>query len=258
MRCKKEIEVNKHSSPNRVLCKDCKQTKILKCKICGSTFNKFEHCQNDFCHKHNLQQLNTFIKYFGFDKSKLGTTKVEEEFNRIRNILIKLYWEQNMSGSDIAKKFNYPSAANITGKIFKYCEIPTRTFKECSINAYLTGNNKHKQLNNNFKSCNHLTWNNKSVYLRSSYELDYAKQLDKQKIDYEVESLRIKYINSKDNKEHCAIPDFYIPEENMIVEIKSNWTLDKQEMKDKFKAYKKLGYNCKLILEHKEVNLNDI
>ncbi|MBO6273814.1 hypothetical protein J6O48_13715 [bacterium] len=87
--------------------------------------------------------------------------------------------------------------------------------------------------------------------------MDYAKQLDEQKIDYEVEFLRIKYINTKDNKEHCAIPDFYIPDSNSIIEIKSDWTFDKQEMIDKFKAYKNLGYNCKLILEHKEINLTN-
>ena len=62
----------------------------------------------------------------------------------------------------------------------------------------------------------------------------------------------IKYFNTNLNEYHCAIPDFYLPETNTIVEIKSNWTLDIQEMKDKVKAYKDLGYNFKLILEHKD------
>jgi hypothetical protein len=44
----------------------------------------------------------------------------------------------------------------------------------------------------------------------------------------------------------------------MIVEIKSDWTLDIQEMRDKMKAYKDLGYNFKLILEHKEENIDNI
>ena len=43
----------------------------------------------------------------------------------------------------------------------------------------------------------------------------------------------------------------------MIVEIKSSWTLDEQQMKDKMKEYKKLGYNCKLICNHKELILNE-
>ena len=41
----------------------------------------------------------------------------------------------------------------------------------------------------------------------------------------------------------------------MIVEIKSFWTLDEQNMKDKKKAYLDLGYNFKLICDHKEIIL---
>jgi hypothetical protein len=91
--------------------------------------------------------------------------------------------------------------------------------------------------------------------LRSSYESDYASYLDKNKIVYEVESLRINYYDSQERKERIAIPDFYLPESNTIVEIKSSWTLDVINMIDKVKAYKENGYNFKLILEHKEVNI---
>ena len=83
-----------------------------------------------------------------------------------------------------------------------------------------------------------------------------AKELDEQKIDYEVESLVIPYFDSQKEKYRCAIPDFYIPNQNLIVEIKSNWTLNKQNMIDKFESYKQLGYNYKLICEHKEIKLN--
>ena len=93
------------------------------------------------------------------------------------------------------------------------------------------------------------------MYLRSSYELDYAKELDKQKIDYDVEKFHIKYFDTQRQEFRCAIPDFYIPYINTIVEIKSSWTLDKQNMIDKFKAYKELGYNYKLICDHKEIEL---
>lgn len=53
----------------------------------------------------------------------------------------------------------------------------------------------------------------------------------------------------------CAIPDFYILDKNLIIEVKSNYTLDIQNMKDKFKQYTILGYNVKLVLEHKDVDL---
>ena len=45
----------------------------------------------------------------------------------------------------------------------------------------------------------HTTWDNTEVYLRSSYELEYAQELDSKQINYEVESLRIKYFDTKLN-----------------------------------------------------------
>ena len=44
-------------------------------------------------------------------------------------------------------------------------------------------------------------------------------RIDKNKIDYQVEFSKIKYFNSVDKKYHFAVPDFYIPSNNMIVEI---------------------------------------
>jgi hypothetical protein len=75
---------------------------------------------------------------------------------------------------------------------------------------------------------------------------------------YEVENLHIKYFDSIKKIYRIAIPDFYLPLTNTIIEIKSNYTLNLQEIKDKFYEYKKLGYNIKLILEHKEVDINTL
>ena len=41
----------------------------------------------------------------------------------------------------------------------------------------------------------------------------------------------------------------------MIVEIKSSYTLELQNMKDKFKEYKKLGYKTKLIVDGNEMKI---
>lgn len=61
--------------------------------------------------------------------------------------------------------------------------------------------------------------------------------------------------DTKLNEYRCAIPDFYIPIKNEIIEIKSLYTLDMQNMKDKFKAYKELGYSCKCICDYKEIEI---
>ncbi len=39
----------------------------------------------------------------------------------------------------------------------------------------------------------------------------------------------------------------------MIVEIKSMYTLDIQNMKDRLKAYKELDYNYKVIVDDEEI-----
>ena len=258
IQCGKLIYINKRASIKTCKCKNCNNDyRIIKqCPICGRQHLIFEKCNNSFCNKHNIQQFKGLIKYFGFDKNKLGTLEVENEFNRIKNILYNLYWNEHLSSTEICKKFNYPNVGNITGKIFHYLEIPSKGVKK-SVLENINFRNYIPQ--NNYKSFAyqiwHTTWNNKEVFLRSSYEEDYAKELDEQQIDYEVEYFHIKYFDTRKQEYRCAIPDFYIPSTNTIVEIKSEYTLDKLNMKDKKKAYLEQGYNFKLICDHKEIEI---
>lgn len=256
--CGKKIIIKRNVNASLCLCDECKEkTKLKKCPICGRLFQQSIGCQNKFCKQHNIQHFKSLIKYFGFDASKLGTKDVENEFNRVRNILYDLYWNKNLSSSDLAKLFHYNSTpTNITQKFFKkYLNIPVKSCRYAVIENYIEGRETVPEFNNQYKQQWYTTWNGKEVFLRSSYELDYAKELDKKQIEYEVEFKHIKYWDSQKQEYRCAIPDFYIPKENMIVEIKSNFTLDKQNMIDKKKAYLDLGYKFKLICEHKEINL---
>lgn len=258
-KCGTTLFINKRASSKTCLCESCKKeyhkpSDLRICKICGNKYYKYQGgCQNDFCKRTNIEQIKTLIKYFGFNKEKFRTKDVETEFNRIKEHLKYLYEDKNLSLQEIGELYNCKFPNNLS-KIFNYLNITKRSRKEVSKNAVLNGRlslcSSFK-----FKTTYHTTWNNKEVYLRSSYELDYAKELDKQKVNYEVEFLRIKYFDTQRNEYRCAIPDFYLPETNTIVEIKSDWTLDIQNMKDKFKTYKELGYDCKLICEHKYVDL---
>lgn len=250
--CGKIIYIHKTAPTNFCKCNDCKN-RYKYCPICGRVKVNGK-CDNNFCQTHNTQQIKSLIKYFGFDKSKLKTIEVETEFNRIRNELYDLYWNQNLTSADILKKYNYPYACNLTQKIFKYLDIPSRNCKDTNKLNVLRGN-YNIPTNIIYKHGWHTTWNNKEVYYRSQNELDYAIELDNQQIDYEMETLHIKYFDTQRNEYRCAIPDFYIPSKNEIVEIKSSYTLDLQNMKDKFKAYKELGYNCKCICDYKEIEI---
>ena len=262
--CGKEYTIMHHRDNNSAVycCKKCsnecgnendKKFSSLSasnriCLICGDL-----NCTNEFCHNGNMtQKIKTLVKYFHFDENVIGTHKVFDEWNRIRDELYDMYINKHMSTIEISKIFNYNP--NNLNNILRYFDINTRSLSEAIKDSYLYNRNITSN-SYNFNCGYHTTWNNKTVYLRSSYELDYAKELDLQKIDYEVETIRLRFFDSQKNVERVTIPDFYIPSSNTIVEIKSNYTLDVQEMKDKVKAYKDNGYNFILILEHKEVDL---
>lgn len=253
--CGKEIIITKNASLKTCKCNECSY-RYKKCPICGR--NKINGiCENNFCKQHNPQHFKNLIKYFGFDKTKYGTIHVENEFNRIRDILYDLYWNKNLSSTEIAKKFNYTSCpTNITQKFFKqYLNIPIKSCKYAVIENYIENRISTNTGNTQYKHGWHTTWNNKKVYYRSQNELDYAIELDNQKIDYEMEYLHIKYFDTIKNEFRCAIPDFYIPSKNTIIEIKSKYTLNVQNMKDKFKAYREQGYICKCICDYIEIEL---
>ena len=253
--CGKIIYIGKRASNKKCRCEECnKKNNQLTCKICGRKYNKGEHgCKNIFCKNVSLQLLKTLIKYFGFNQFKLGTSDVGNEFYRVKNEIKNLYINDRITEKELKEKYHYYSGISNFHKILKELGIKTLSCKEANKLSYILGRNGYAIIENQYHQQWHTTWNGKEVYLRSSYELDYAKELDEQQIDYEVEYFHIKYWDSQKQSYRCAIPDFYIPSTNTIVEIKSSWTLDKQNMRDKMKAYQEFGYNTKLICDHKEI-----
>lgn len=207
-----------------------------------------------------------FIKLipFGFNINSLGTSEAITEYYKCKDILYNEYIINKLSPKEIYIKYNCNGFINNSETLlhlFKFWRFNIRSHKEALSESILKNSLDIPKPNINkypYKCGWHTTWDNKKIYYRSSYELDYAKYLDEKQIKYEVEYLRIRYFNSKYNMYKCAIPDFYLPETNEIVEIKSNYTLDIQNIIDKFTRYKELGYKIKLVLEHKEIVINDI
>lgn len=177
-------------------------------------------------------------------------------------MIINEYINNKLSPKDIYIKYNCADYGINNSEtilhMLKNMGIKTRTLSQSVVNAHKQGKLNLSDIHNQYNCGHHKTWYGGDVYYRSSYELEYALELDAQKIYYTMEEFRISYFNSIIGEERCAIPDFYIKETNTIVEVKSNYTLNVQEMKDKFIAYKKLGYNCKLLLEHKFVDLDTL
>ena len=258
----------------KVICDDCKKIQVLNTNN-FKNYNKYNirycyylknECLLDdnkecffrnigFCNTHKgiKQKFDTLVKYINFNKKYIGDYQnlIKEYFNK-KDEIQKLI-DNGKSMVDIC--IQYTGSPKKGNTIFKLLNIQTRNLSESIQNAI----NQHKIINQSavkkYKIEWHTTWDNKKFFLRSSYETNYANELDKKQILYEVESLRIYYFDSQKHKKRIAIPDFYLPETNTIVEIKSNYTLDEQNMKDKFKAYKDLGYNTKLICDYKEIEI---
>ena len=163
-----------------------------------------------------------------------------------------MYFTQKLSTVEIQKKTGL--VFGTVRNLFRENGIKTRDLSEGAKVMIEQKRNVGGQ-GPNYVHGKHVSWQGVEVFYRSSYELEFAKYLDLQKIPYLMEFLRIRYFDVQKNCYRIAIPDFYLPGTNELVEIKSRFTLNMQNMKDKFKAYREAGYSPKLILEHKEKSI---
>lgn len=92
------------------------------------------------------------------------------------------------------------------------------------------------------------------LILRSNWEKETARFLDKNKIKWIYESLVIPYFDTERKLKANTIPDFYIPKYNTIIEVKSNAEFKSKKTQDKAKAIKKAGYNF-ILAGRKEIEI---
>lgn len=219
---------------------------VIVCSICGQ-----QKCKDKTCKTWISGRSKVFIK-IGFDINKLGSDIFYDEYNRIIELLKHEYL--NMSLVEIGEKYDINFQTIQT--IFKKLGIKTRNNSDSGLLAIKKGRKTISEVPiYPYKSGHHISWEGKVFWYRSSYELDYCKFLDDNKIKYDVEKLRFQYYDTIKKHNRTAIPDFYLSDTNEIVEIKSNWTYDEKNMKDKVIAYKNAGYKVILVLEHKEIKM---
>ena len=82
--------------------------------------------------------------------------------------------------------------------------------------------------------------------LRSITESKFVKLLEDESIDFQYESISIKYIG-KDALWHSWLADFYLPKYNLIVDTKYGDYYKDPELLNKVDATKKLGYRVLII-----------
>ena len=84
----------------------------------------------------------------------------------------------------------------------------------------------------------------KGIYCQSSYELAFLAHSLMSGVKIERSNVHFKYVNPTDGKEHCYIPDFYLPETDTFVELKSEHTrfFDFDEVASKCSSVQQCGH----------------
>lgn len=219
------------------------------CKYCGVAITREENACVD-C-----------LPYAGFYKTflKAGifSGNLRERYQTILKQINDLYFTQNRS-LDLTARCLGIHRDTVRRFLFLENKKP-RNFSEASLLSFLE--NRRKEVGPpdtpswRYLNGHHTTWEGIQVYYRSSYELEFAKKLDEQKIRYRMEDLRIRYFDSKKKAFRVAVPDFHLLDSNELVEIKSTYTFDRQNMLDRFVAYREKGYGTRLILDKQEVSI---
>lgn len=257
-KCKEcRIEIIKH---NRKLKHYYNKHKRIKkptiCKICGQ-LRKTCHCR-DICK--NITQIKIYSDIFGFDMSVLGTVRVYDEFHRVKTMLNDLYWNKNMSIPDMFNMFNKGQITSYLASTGNFRKLLKHfiNFRNVTDGLKLWVNVNQRSFDGNFTTAKHISWNKKTFICKSTYEIDLCKELDTGKIKYIVEPFTVNYYDNTLKQWRFAIPDFYLPDFNTIIEVKSSFTYDRQNMIDKAKAYIEQGYNFILEYEHKSYTFHDM
>lgn len=221
--------------------------RTTNCKWCGQEVKGYKvHPQCRY-----IKKIYTSLKHF--NDIRVGTVYCAEDIEGAIDIL-KNEYQNGTSVPHICEKYGYPDPGTLSAFMKRNLNMSLRSASAAGREAYKQGRLTPSD-SQQFQCGEHITWDCKTVRYRSSYELDYYKILDLQHKRYEVEPFRIQYYDTIKCVIRTAIPDIYLIDENKIIEIKSKYTYDAQNMKDKVKAYHTHGYNFTLILDKEEHNI---
>lgn len=194
----------------------------------------------------------TSLEKYGF-KSSLSNKKVIEKRKETN---LEKYGEENYLKTKEAKeKIKKTNIENFgVDNIFKHKTYIKEKFKEkygvenpSSLNWVQEKKEKTSFSSKQYK------WKTGEISYVQGYEPFVLNYLEEKGYKFEevltskLDMPEIIYIG-EDNLEHRYFPDIYIPKENLIIEVKSEWTMKKEFYKNmlKFSAVKNLGFNFEI------------
>ena len=160
----------------------------------------------DFIHSQLYKRKSLNLTRLGFNYS----VDPESEYLKLQKLLYQEYHIRCESMLSIMKRYEIPSSKTMD-TLFNLFDIESRSLSVAQTYALQYGrSNAQDHPKFTAKQQWHTTWEGKSIYLRSSYELAYAKKLDQDNVRYDTECMRILYFDSQHKKYRIAIPDFYL------------------------------------------------
>lgn len=212
--------------------------------------------------KGNTNRLGT--KCSEETKQKLRSHKLSEETKKkiSQSCLGKQKSEEHKRNSALARTGKKRSEEtkkkmSLAWETRTVSEATKQKMREAKLGKKHSEEHKNKQreswkpTNKNLKGI--VGFHNGLLY-QSSYELNFMQLLDEHKIPYERadnKKFRVKYIF--ENQEHYYYPDFYLPREGSIVEIKASWKLHDLITQTKLEAGKQTFGDKFIVVTEKEL-----
>ena len=220
--------------------KSLKSDASYECDSCGCGIQKNnKYCKK--CYKYYRRK-----KLYG--KLDIEETNLQKANQKAVDLLYEEYHINDLSYLDIQEKYNI--LLRSINMFFKSNDIESRSFSKSIRMAFKKGklvpNNKSM-----FHNGAHEDWQGNEWYLRSSYEFLAANILDNLEIEYEVETMRVTYDDN--GTERTYIPDFYLPNFNLVIETKSSYFVEQDNVKAKQKAIIDGGYSFLLLTTPEQI-----
>jgi hypothetical protein len=226
---------------------------LVKCEICGMErmlmYRKYLKNINKFgfysCSSKcsNLKRKNTFIEKYGVD----NPNKSDVIKNQKRITCLRKYGVDNPNKSDVIKNKTkitclekYGSTSYVNSTHFK----SLMNEKYGVDNPMMSFSINDRRIKTSFKINDY-----ESIKYQGKYELDFLKYCKEKNIIVNRPNFNIKYVYLQEDRKY--LPDFFIEELNLIIEIKSTYyfNLHREKNMAKIKSTIEFGYEYLLILD---------
>ena len=237
--CHELKEANIHCSSENFVCNECKENKKkekrnIKNNILHISYKYSEDCiLGRFERSQAYKQKSVNLQKLGFN---FENSNWEEEFFRIRNLLYKMYYEEEQSILMIQKYFGFCFTRTVTDmlKLFGFFKI--RNFSEGIRLSFKKGRNTPIKKHSDIYNHGWISTPYGEFYYRSNYELSLINFLVNHKIEFTCNKEYLSYISSEDKGEHTAYPDFYLPKYNVLIETKNRHNFKEQNLIDRYET----------------------